>query len=125
MTACFYVYIMASKSRVLYIGITNNLRRRVWEHKSGLCSGFTRDYKIHRLVYFERFQYVRNAIHREKQLKGWLRKRKVGLIEAVNPTWEDLAAEWFKPTEEQQVLRAQTTRPQDDNSQMDTLTIDV
>ncbi len=115
MTACFYVYIMASKSRVLYIGITNNLRRRVWEHKNDLCSGFTRDYKIHRLVYFERFQYVRNAIHREKQLKGWLRKRKVGLIETINPTWEDLAAEWFKPTEEKQVLRAQNTRAQDDS----------
>jgi len=103
--ATFYVYIMSSKSRVLYIGITNNLRRRVWEHKNGLCSGFTRDYKIHRLVYFERFQYVRNAIYREKQLKGWLRKRKIALIEAVNPTWEDLAAEWFNPVEEKQVLR--------------------
>ena len=115
MTACFYVYIMASKSRVLYIGITNNLRRRVWEHKNGLCSGFTRDYKIHRLMYFERFQYVRNAIHREKQLKGWLRKRKVALIETNNPTWEDLAAGWFKPAQIKQVLRAQNTRPQDDN----------
>jgi putative endonuclease len=106
---------MASKSRVLYIGITNNLRRRVWEHKNGLCSGFTRDYRIHRLVYFGRFQYVRNAIHREKQLKGWLRKRKIALIETVNPTWEDLAAEWCEPSEIKQVLRAQTTRPQDDN----------
>ena len=115
MTACFYVYIMASRSRVLYIGITNNLRRRVWEHKNGLCSGFTCDYKIHRLMYFERFQYVRNAIYREKQLKGWLRKRKVALIETLNPTWEDLAADWFKPAETKQVLRAQSTRPQDDN----------
>jgi len=113
--AIFYVYIMASKSRVLYIGITNNLWRRVWEHKNGLCSGFTRDYKIHRLVYFERYQYVRNAIYREKQLKGWLRRRKIALIEAVNPTWEDLAAEWYKAVETKQVLRAQTTRPQDDN----------
>jgi putative endonuclease len=109
--AIFYVYIMASKSRVLYIGITNNLRRRAWEHKNGLCSGFTRDYKIHRLVYFERFQYVRNAIYREKQLKGWLRKRKIALIEAANPTWEDLAAEWCKSSEKEQVLRF----AQDDN----------
>jgi len=111
MNACFYVYIMASKSRVLYIGITNSLRRRVWEHKNGLCSGFTRDYKIHRLVYFERFQYVKNAICREKQLKGWLRKRKVELIETANPTWEDLAAGWYEPSEKKQVLRF----AQDDN----------
>jgi putative endonuclease len=114
--AVFYVYIMASKSRVLYIGITNNLRRRVWEHKNDLCSGFTRDYRIHRLVYFERFQYVRNAIHREKQLKGWLRRRKIALIEAVNPTWEDLAADRFELGETKQVLRAQETRTQDDNA---------
>ena len=114
--AIFYVYIMASKSRVLYIGITNNLWRRVWEHKNGLCSGFTCDCKIHRLVYFERYQYVRNAIYREKRLKGWLRRRKIALIEAVNPTWEDLAAEWYKAVEIKQVLRAQTTRAQDDNS---------
>jgi len=112
----FYVYIMASKSRVIYIGMTNTLRRRVWQHKSGLCPGFTRDYRVHRLVYFERFQYVRNAIRREKQLKGWLRKRKIALIESVNPTWEDLAADWFKPSEKQQVLRAQKTRAQDDNT---------
>jgi len=109
--AVFYVYIMASKSRVLYIGITNNLRRRVWEHKNGLCSGFTRDYKVHRLVYLERFQYVKNAIYREKQLKGWLRKRKVELIETANPTWEDLAAGWHEPSEKKQVLRF----AQDDN----------
>jgi len=112
----FYVYIMASKSRVLYIGMTNTLRRRVWEHKNGLCPGFTRDYRVHRLVYFERFQYVRNAIPREKQLKGWLRKRKIALIESVNPTWEDLAADWFKPSETKQVLRAQRTSAQDDNT---------
>jgi putative endonuclease len=111
----FYVYIMASKSRVLYIGMCNSLRRRVWEHKSASCPGFTHDYRVHRLVYFERFQYVRNAIRREKQLKGWLRKRKIALIEALNPTWEDLAADWFQPSEEQQVLRAQKTRAQDDN----------
>ena len=114
--AIFYVYIMASKSRVLYIGITNNLRRRVFEHKNSLYSGFTRDYKVHRLVYFERFQYVRNAISREKQLKGWLRRRKIALIGAANPTWEDLGADWFKPLEEKQILRTQSTRAQDDNS---------
>jgi putative endonuclease len=112
----FYVYIMASKSRVLYIGMTNTLRRRVWQHKNRLCPEFTRNYPVHRLVYFERFQYVRNAIRREKQLKGWLRKRKIALIESANPTWEDLAADWFQPSEKQQVLRAQETRAQDDNT---------
>ena len=105
----FYVYIMASKSRVVYIGVTNGLCRRVWEHKNGLYSGFTKAYKIHRLVYYEVFHDIRNAIDREKSLKGWLRKRKIALIEAVNPTWEDLAADWYSSKE--QVLRS----AQDDN----------
>ena len=104
----FYVYIMASKSRVLYTGVTNNLRRRVWEHKNGVIPGFTRDYRIHRLVYFEEFKYVDNAITHEKRIKGWLRKKKVALIEAMNPTWEDLAADWYRTSvqfSEKQVLR--------------------
>jgi putative endonuclease len=86
---------MASKSRVLYIGVTNNLHQRVWEHKNDLSPGFTKAYRIHRLVYYEEFHYVGNAIAREKCLKGWLRKRKVALIESLNPMWEDLAAEWY------------------------------
>lgn len=75
----FYVYIMASRSRVLYTGITSNLLRRVWEHRAGAFPGFTRDYKIHRLVYYETFKYVDNAITREKQIKRWLRAKKSGL----------------------------------------------
>jgi putative endonuclease len=66
----FYVYIMASKSRVLYTGITNNLQRRVWDHKHDELPGFTRKYRIHRLVYYETFKYVGNAIAREKHIKG-------------------------------------------------------
>jgi putative endonuclease len=109
----YYVYIMASKSRVLYVGITNDVRRRVWEHKKDANPGFTSNYRIHRLVYFESFKYVGNAIAREKRIKGWLREKKVALIRSVNPTWEDLSAAWFdainlKPdvsASEKQVLR--------------------
>ena len=91
----YYVYIMASRSRTLYAGITNDLKRRVREHKQDLKDGFTKKYRIYRLVYFELFYDVRAAIRREKQIKGWRRKKKVALIVATNPTWEDLAAEWW------------------------------
>ena len=91
----FYVYILASKSRVLYTGITDNIYRRTWEHKNDANPGFTHDYKIHRLVYYETFKYANNAIAREKSIKGWLRRKKIALIEAENPTWEDLSEEWF------------------------------
>ena len=85
----YYVYIMASRSRVLYTGVTNDLARRVHEHKQGLIAGFTSAYRITRLVYFEEFTDVRDAIAREKQIKGWVRARKIRLIEECNPTWED------------------------------------
>ncbi len=91
----YYVYIMASRSRVLYTGVTNDLTRRVNEHKRGLVSGFTRKYRITRLVYFEEFPDIRDAIAREKEIKGWKRLRKISLIESRNPTWEDLAKNWF------------------------------
>jgi putative endonuclease len=89
---------MASKSRVLYTGMTNDIRRRAEEHKLGAVPGFTRDYKVHRLVYYEVFKYVGNAIAREKQIKGWLREKKIALIQSTNPTWEDLSAEWSVET---------------------------
>ena len=95
----YFVYIVASRSRALYIGVTNDLLRRVSEHRQGAADCFTAKYRIHRLVYFERFQYVGNAISREKQLKGWLRSRKVELISASNPTWEDLYLEMAGSTE--------------------------
>src|SRR6516165_2803993 len=78
----FYVYILASKSRRLYTGMTNWLFRRVMEHKSGEVEGFTKRYKINRLVYYEEFKYVRNCIAREKEIKGWSREKKVALIES-------------------------------------------
>jgi len=84
----YYVYIMSSRSRVLYTGVTNDLARRVNEHKRGLVSGFTRKYRITRLVYFEEFADIRDAIAREKEIKGWKRLRKISLIESRNPTCE-------------------------------------
>ncbi len=89
----YYVYILASRSRTLYIGVTNNLRRRVREHRDGTAETFTAKYKIQRLVYFERFQHINNAIAREKYLKHFTRQEKITLIEATNPTWDDLAAD--------------------------------
>jgi len=91
----YYVYIMASKSRVLYVGVTNDIWRRAWDHKNNVHPGFTSQYRVHRLVYFESFKYVANAIAREKRIKGWLREKKVALIRSANPTWEDLSEQWF------------------------------
>ncbi|RDY60223.1 GIY-YIG nuclease family protein [Flagellimonas nanhaiensis] len=91
----YYVYILTNqKNGTLYIGMTNNLQRRVREHKSGKLKGFTQRYGLHRLVYYEFHQYVNNAILREKQLKKWKRQWKIRLIEAENPYWSDLAEGW-------------------------------
>jgi putative endonuclease len=81
--------------RTLYIGVTNNLLGRVHEHKNGLSPGFASKYGLDRLVYCESTDDVRSAIAREKQLKGWVRRRKIALIETLNPSWDDLAAEWY------------------------------
>ncbi len=93
---CYYVYILASLSGTLYIGITNNLEKRMVEHKEGLVPGFTKQYGVHRLVYFESYDDVRSAIRREKQLKGWRREKKIALIEGVNPSWKDWARAWYE-----------------------------
>ena|SRR5438270_8875760 len=90
----YFVYIMSNRSKTLYIGVTNSLMRRVREHKLGIGSVFSAKYKVDRLVYFERFEDVRNAIEREKRIKGWLRIKKIGLIVSVNPSWNDLSLEW-------------------------------
>jgi len=88
------VYIMASRSRTLYTGVTNNLERRVHEHKNKLVDGFTTRFNLNRLVFFEATDDVLSAIAREKELKGWTRAKKVALIEPSNPTWVDLSAQW-------------------------------
>ena len=91
----YYVYIVTNKHRTtLYIGMTNDLGRRIVEHKNGETAGFTQRYQLNRLVWFEYFSDVTAAIAREKELKGWLRSKKIALIEKENPRWFDLSADW-------------------------------
>jgi len=85
---------MTNKSKTLYTGVTNNLQRRVSEHKEKLIQGFTAKYNINKLIYYEIFNDVNSAIAREKQIKGWLRNKKIDLIESVNPEWNDLSEDW-------------------------------
>src|SRR5579864_1106504 len=98
----FFVYIMTNgpKGATLYIGVTGDLRRRVWQHENKLVPGFTSRYNLKQLVYFETFYYPDAAIAREKEIKGWRRSKKIALIESRNPRWEDLARNWqniYKP----------------------------
>jgi len=95
MPKSYYVYIMANHSRTLYTGVTNNLLRRVMEHKKKELPGFTQKYNITQLVFYEETDDINAAIAREKQIKGWLRKKKIDLIETMNPKWADLSADWF------------------------------
>ena len=90
----YYVYILANRSRTLYVGVTNDIVRRVTQHRDGSGSRFTRRYAIHRLVFVESTARVRDAITREKQIKRWSRAKRVTLIEEHNPEWIDLAAGW-------------------------------
>lgn len=91
----YYVYIMSSKNKVLYVGMTNNLARRMYEHKNKMNVGFTAKYNVDRLVYFEEADTELKAKKREKQLKGWLKEKKIKLIETKNPMWEDLSEPWM------------------------------
>src|ERR1043166_6603124 len=97
-----YVYMMTNQSRVvLDTGITNSLMRRIWQHQSGEIEGFTKTYKVNRLVYYECFNDPRDAIAREKEIKGWRRKKKNALVETKNPRWTDLSPmlfQHFKPS---------------------------
>lgn len=88
----YHVYIMSSRTRVLYIGVTNNLARRVGGHKAMRLGSFTKRYNVTRLVYYKSTHDVRAAIAREKQLKGWLRARKIAFVESMNPAWDDLSS---------------------------------
>ena len=91
-----FVYILAGKSGLLYTGVTSSLDRRILQHREKLVDGFTKKYNVTRLVYYERFGNIREAIAREKTIKGWLRARKISLIESANPTWQDLAESVFQ-----------------------------
>jgi putative endonuclease len=91
----YFTYIVASRSHALYVGVTGNLRKRIFEHKWKEHEGFTERYNCDRLVWFEIYQDVAKAIAREKQLKGWRREKKTALIEKSNPVWVDLSREWY------------------------------
>ena len=109
----FYVYLVADRSRVLYVGFTSNLRRRVLQHREGWFEGFTKSYACHRLVWFEHYRYIGNAINREKQIKRWGRAKKIWLIEQMNPSWADLSEQWRKETAD---LSTPLRSGRDDNS---------
>lgn len=93
----YWVYLMASKSGVLYCGMTNDLQRRVWEHQQKSVEGFTKKYNCTKLVWFEEFREVRDAIECETRMKDWRREKKVVLIQKTNPGWKDLSEGWFRP----------------------------
>jgi putative endonuclease len=99
-----FTYILAGNSGVLYTGVTNRLDRRLYEHRLKSTAGFTRKYNLTRLVYFESFADIRDAIAREKQIKGWLRSRKIALINAMNPTWRDLSEDFLPKAPPSSVL---------------------
>ena len=93
----YYVYILTNwNNKLCYIGVTNDLERRLYEHKNELADGYTKKYHIHKLVYYEYTGDVRAALEREKQLKGWTRAKKNALIEKENPLWEDLSLAWYQ-----------------------------
>jgi putative endonuclease len=110
--SCF-VYIVTSRSHNLYTGLTNNLERRIIEHREGLVPGFTKRYRIYRLVHYEVFGNIRTAIAREKQIKAWTRKKRIALIEATNPTWVDLAESLFPKCKSRSLVP--NTGPRDDS----------
>ena len=91
----YYVYILSSRYRVLYTGITGDLERRMYEHRHKLVDGFTKQYNVTRLVYYESSTEVHDAIAREKQIKAWTRAKKMALIRSRNPDWKELAADWL------------------------------
>ncbi len=94
----YYVYILASQFRVLYVGITSKLETRVWQHKTHWFAGFTSKYHVTNLVYLETYNSVHAAIRREKELKSWRREKKIALIESINPKWRDLSYGWYQQT---------------------------
>ncbi len=107
----YFTYIMASRSHTLYIGMTGDLRQRVFQHKWHEKGGFTARYNCDRLVWFQSFSEVSDTIQREKELKGWRREKKINLIEQTNPTWQDLSRDWYEyePADYQRALDRMNT----------------
>lgn len=87
----YYIYILTNKSNTLYVGVTNDLQKRIWEHKEKIVSSFSSKYNLNKLIYFEEYKNVGEAIKREKQIKGWVRKKKIKLIKTKNPEFKDLS----------------------------------
>ena len=106
----YWVYIMSGRTRTLYVGVTNDIQRRHYEHRNRLVPGFTSKYRLDRLVYFEQHADIREAIEREKQIKSWRREKKVALIESLNPKWRDLSIDWY---------HGDRTRPRDKSLRVD------
>jgi len=96
MSGHYWVYLLASRSRVLYVGVTSHLEQRIHQHKTGAVIGFTSRYAVNQLVFLEECGRIEDAIAREKQIKGWSRAKKIALIEMENPEWVDLAEAWFR-----------------------------
>ncbi len=102
----YFVYLLTNwNHNVIYVGVTNNLIRRLYEHKNKLIDGFTKKYNIGKLVYFEETSDVSAAIYREKEIKKWRREKKNSLVVSINPDWQDLSAEWFDSSAEQDFSR--------------------
>jgi putative endonuclease len=96
----YFVYIMANEARTIYVGVTNSLERRVYQHKNNSAEGFTSRYGLHKLIYYAATTDVREAIEGEKRIKGWTRAKKVALIEETNPGWNDLSARWYSDSKQ-------------------------
>ena len=103
----YYVYIMTNRSGTLYTGVTNDLERRMYEHRAKFVEGFTKRYNIDMLVYYEVTDDINGALNREKQIKAWRRSKRVALIESTNPQWRDLSYGWFSPAPPDSSLRSE------------------
>ena len=115
----YYLYIMASRALTFYTGVTGDIYNRALQHKAGEIEGFTKKYSINRLVYYETFKYVNNALAREKQVKAWTRAKRLALIKTTNPTWQDLAEGWGERTRLQIPRVARDDNPKNNDNDKD------
>jgi putative endonuclease len=115
----YYLYIMASRSLTFYTGVTGDIYNRALQHKAGEIEGFTKKYNVNRLVYYETFKYVNNALAREKQVKAWTRAKRLALIKTMNLTWKDLAEDWGERTRLQIPRVARDDNPKKNDNDKD------